>query len=64
MTSMDTLPAHIWIAVLAHPLQRQWRAIEPVLWEELAWDLWRDEGLRAQSPDEAAQICLEPITAR
>lgn len=64
MTSMESLPAHIWIAACAHQLQQQWRTVDPVQLEELAGDLWRDEGLRALGPDGAARVWLEPVTAR
>ncbi len=61
---MATLPAHIWIAACAHPLQQQWRTVDPAQLEDLAGDLWRDERLRAMGPDEAARGWLEPVTAR
>lgn len=64
MAPMDTLPAHIWIAACAHQLQQQWRTVDPAQLEELAGDLWRDESLRVLSPDEAARVWLEPVTAR
>ena len=64
MAAMDTVPAHIWIAACAHQLQQQWRTVDPAQLEELAWDLWRDEALRSLSPGEAAQVWLEPVTAR
>jgi hypothetical protein len=64
MSTMDALPAHIWIAACAHVLQQQWRTVDPIQLEDLAGDLWRDESLRALGPDEAARVWLEPVTAR
>ena len=55
---MDREP---WIAVCAHRLQRQWRTVDPDLLDEVAGDLWRDERLRAMSPDAAAVMWLEPV---
>ena len=51
-----------WIAVCAHRLQRQWRTVDPDLLDEVAGDLWREERLRARSPDAAAVMWLEPVT--
>lgn len=61
---MESLPANIWIAACAHQLQQQWRTVDPAQLEDLAWDLWRDERLRALTPSEAAQVWLEPITRK
>jgi len=47
---MDEIAADVWIAACAHRLQQQWRTVDPLLLEEVAADLWRDERLRSLPP--------------
>jgi hypothetical protein len=50
-----------WIAACAHRLQRQWRTVDPEQLEEVAGDLWNDEGLREMQPGNAAEKWLAPL---
>jgi hypothetical protein len=59
---MENVSAVLWIAACAHRLQQQWHTIDPLVLEDVAWDLWRDERLRAMPPAEAAVDWLKPIT--
>ena len=54
-------PQHLWIAAVAHYLQRRWRTVEPDVLEDLAEDLSRHERLRAMTPADAAALWLEPV---
>lgn len=58
---MDNVAADIWIAACAHRLQQRWRTVDPLVLEEVAGDLWRDERLRTLPPDAAAVAWLDPI---
>ncbi len=59
--SMAEMTAEIWIAACAHRLQQRWRTVDPLLLEEVAADLWRDDRLRALPPDAAAVAWLDPV---
>lgn len=59
---MEPLPATLWIAACAHRLQQRWHTVDPLELEDVARELWRDERLRAMSPDDAAADWLRPIT--
>lgn len=50
-----------WIAACAHRLQRQWRTVDPEQLEEVAGELWGDEGLRELELVQAAQEWLRPL---
>ena len=50
-----------WIAVCARRLQKQWRTVDPEVLDEVAGDLWTEEGLREMAPDVAAVAWLEPV---
>jgi len=58
---MDEIAADVWIAACAHRLQQQWRTVDPLLLEEVAADLWRDERLRSLPPGAAAVAWLGPV---
>lgn len=61
LSSMDETPSDLWIAACAHRLQQRWRTVDPLLLEEVAADLWRDERLRSLPPDAAAVAWLDPV---
>ncbi|MDQ0571642.1 hypothetical protein QFZ42_003476 [Variovorax paradoxus] len=58
---MENVTATVWIAACAHRLQQQRHTVDPLDLEEVAHGLWRDERLRAMSPDQAAVDWLRPI---
>jgi len=61
---MDETPEPIWTAACAHRLQQHWRTVDPTELEAVAGEIWRDPGLRALPPAEAAAKWLQPIEAR
>jgi len=60
-TTVLPMDREVWIALVAHRLQRQWRTVDPDLLDEVAGDLWADERLRNMAPADAASCWLEPI---
>jgi hypothetical protein len=57
------MDAEIWIAAVAHHLQRRWRTVDPGQLEDAAGELWADATLRAMSPAEAVNAWLKPIAS-
>jgi hypothetical protein len=65
-TGMETTstPASTWLRAMSERLQQQWPTIDPQRLDDLALDLWRDERLRALPARDAAEVWLQPVTAR
>jgi hypothetical protein len=61
---MDTLSPTIWLSACAHQLQQRWRTVDPLILEELAGDLWKDDRLRDMGPVEAARTWLAPVVVQ
>jgi hypothetical protein len=59
----DEIPTDMWIHFCARRLKLHWRTVDPQQLEELAADLACDARLRALSPQAAATLFLEPVTA-
>jgi hypothetical protein len=57
-------PASDWLDVMSARLQRQWPTIDPARLDDLAFDLWRDETLRAMGPEQATEEWLAPVASR
>ena len=53
-----------WVARCAHRLRRRWPHVDVASLEEAATELWRIEGLRERAPEEAAELWLQPLSAR
>ena len=51
---MDEPNRNAWVARCSHRLRERWRTVDLPSLEELAEQLWHDERLRAQRPEEAA----------
>jgi hypothetical protein len=52
--TMEEASRQAWIARCAHRLRERWRTVDLPSLEELAAQLWRDERLRSQHPEDAA----------
>ncbi len=53
-----------WLRAVSERLQQQWPSIDPQRLDDLALDLSRDERLRALPARDAAEVWLQPVTAR
>lgn len=63
--SMDQrLSAQEWIDKCSQRLQERWRTVDPERLEDLAFDLWGDERLRALDPVVAAEEWLRPVLVK
>jgi hypothetical protein len=58
---MENLLPTQWIAQFAQRLQERWRTIDQAVLEEVAMDLWKRTEYRVMSPQEAADVWLNPI---
>lgn len=61
---METLLPTQWIHQCAERLHERWHTVEPAQLEEVAMDLWRDEGLRKMHPKDAASSWLVPVSSK
>jgi hypothetical protein len=63
----DNLIDVTWVAWCAERLREQWPRADPTSLEEAALHLWRNEGLRAFGPRQAAEKWLRkgipPVTS-
>jgi hypothetical protein len=59
---METLLPTQWIAQFAARLHTRWKTIDQAVLEEVAMDLWKRTEYRVMSPEEAADMWLNPIT--
>jgi hypothetical protein len=53
---------NVWIAAVAHHLQRRWRTVDPDTLADLAADLACDERLSELPPEAAVDLWLEPVS--
>jgi hypothetical protein len=58
---MQTLLPTQWIAQCAVRLHERWKTIDQAVLEEVAMDLWKRTDYRVMTPDEAAEVWLNPI---
>jgi len=59
---METLLPTQWIAQFAERLHARWTTIDQAVLEEVAMDLWKRTEYRVMSPQEAADVWLNPIS--
>lgn len=51
-----------WVAQCAHRLRRQWPRADVASIEEAAIERWRVDWLREMAAEEAAELCLHPLS--